>query len=299
MPSIVKQRIAVAKATTLSTNGTHAMRGEGIKLLEYGRGKTGKTRLAATFPKPQLMIGVVEDGTKSIKSNRTDSGKRLSDGTVIWSLTLRGKPLDIDYFLLQTSSQFPEATQLVVDGGYKSSCLDHAGGFQDVILKDVKGLAGTPVLKDWGMAQQSEWGIVNAQFCEHLNRYLALAERFGVDIAVIAHERNFKSEGAMSDIMVPSVGAALTPGAAGWLNGACDYICQTFIRLKVREEVGTIAGQEQTVQVQTNEPEFCLRVGPHPVFSTGFRLEPGAVLPECIVDPTYEKIIKVIKGEKL
>ena len=70
MPSIAKQspRTPTVKHKKNGVLGRIVPVGslkKGIKLLAYGRGKTGKTRLFSTFPKPALLIGT-EDGTNSI-----------------------------------------------------------------------------------------------------------------------------------------------------------------------------------------------------------------------------------------
>ena len=94
--------------------------------------------------------------------------------------------------------------------------------------------------------------------------------------------------------MIPSVGAALTPQTAAWLNGACDYICQTYIREQIIStkqpgEAGLV------LQTPTGKKEYCLRVGPHQVYITGFRLPGNISLPDSLVDPTFDKINKLIK----
>ena len=42
--------------------------------------------------------------------------------------------------------------------------------------------------------------------------------------------------------------------------------------------------------------EYCLRIGAHPIYMTGFRVPVGTVLPDMIVDPSFEKIDKLIQG---
>ena len=290
MPKVVKQ------SPKPVTRTNHEAQAEGgVKLCAYGRGKTGKTRLLASFPKPLLIIGT-EDGTKSICTGKKLKTK-LSTGNWVYSLEERGKPNGIDFVRLTASSEIEECAEMLASEGYASGGLDTAGGLQDLILKEILGLAETPVQKSWGMAQQQQWQICGAQLKERLRTLLDLADKRGINVVCIAHERNFNDE-SNSDVILPTVGAALTPSAAGWLNAACDYVCQTFLRAQVTLKESTIGGKTIKTPTKTGKIEYCLRVGPHEIYMTGFRLPSGAgELPEAIVDPTYEKIAKIIRGE--
>lgn len=301
----VKQTIGrpegTAKGPAAVSNGAPAPGDSSVqrmKLLCYGRGKTGKTRLAATYPKPMLLIGI-EDGTKSVATGRTEK-KRLRNDNIIYSLTLAGKPTGIDFIKLTASSEMDELLPMLVEDGYRSTGLDHASGFQDLILKEILGLNDIPVQKSWGMTDRQTWGVVGMQFKQRMSALLDLEERAGLAICIIAHERSFGDSEDASNLMLPSIGAALTPSAAGWLNTACDYICQCFIREKYEEQV--IEGADDPnakVRVATGKAEYCLRVGAHAIYQTGFRLPPGIELPDVITDPSYKKVAALIRGEKL
>jgi len=282
-PQIVKQTM---KTPVTTKSGTSSLTDRimsvqdiqtGIKLCVYGRGKTGKTRLACTFPKPLIICGL-EDGTKSV---------RASQG--------------VDFIRILKSTEVDEVAKLVKAGKYKSVVLDTAGGLQDLILKEILNLEDIPIQRSWGMAKREDWMACGAQLKERLRCLLDLADNEGTNAIVIAHERNFKEEGGESDIMVPTVGAALTPAAAAWLNGACDYICQTFVREKETIKETNVNGTviKSVVPAGPKDPkEYCLRVGPHPVYTTGFRLPEGVTLPNEIVNPNYASIMKLINGVK-
>jgi len=202
----------------------------------------------------------------------------------------------VDFVHLKQSEELDELVKMLKDGHYKSVGLDTAGGLQDLILKEVLGLAEMPVQRDWGMAKQQDWGTVGVQLKERMRRLLDLADQGILDVMVIAHERNFNDEG-VSEMLAPTVGAALSPSAAGWLNGACDYVCQTFIREETATVTQKVAGKEISQKKKTGKAEYCLRIGPHPVYLTGFRVRRKiGDLPDCIVDPDYKKIQRVIEG---
>jgi hypothetical protein len=210
-------------------------------------------------------------------------------------LLVQGRPNGIDFIRLTHTNHLEEIIE-EAKRSYKSIALDHVGGFQDICLKEILGLVEVPMQRSWGMADQKSWQVCTMQLKEKIGRLLRLADSHGINLVITAHERNF-GEGEVSDIMVASIGAALSPSAAGWLNGECDYICQAFIREKRETKELKVAGSTTKQTVGTGKAEYCLRVGPHQVFMTGFRLPPGAQLPDSIVDPTFDKIVAVINGQ--
>lgn len=243
-----------------------------LRMNIYGRGKTGKTRFVCTWAKPMLLIGCNENGTLSVS-------------------TVKG----VDFVNIQRTHELEELIELLKEGKYKSVGLDHGGGLQDIVMQEVLGLEDIPVQKSWGMATRDDWSVCGVQTKERMRMLLSLAETHNVNVGIIAHERNFKDEGD-SSVIFPTVGAALQPSVTNWLNGACDYLCQTFIReqeITTKKQVGKII---KTTVKKTDKKEFCLRIGPHPVYMTGFRSAPEVVLPEVLVDPTYDKVMKLVKG---
>jgi hypothetical protein len=229
-------------------------RDDGVTLLVYGDAKTGKTRLCATFPKPVLIVGT-EDGTRSI-------------------VGVKG----VQFVRIRSTAEF-ERVRDAKARGFRTVALDHAGGLQALVIKEMLGLANVPLIKSWGMADQQVWGAINVS---------------------VAHERTIQSKGEVGQT---KIGPALTPQSLGFMNAAHNYICQTFKRNVVerREEVTELeGGQKETtvIEIPTGEVEYALRVGPSSTFITGFRLPMGRdALPEAIVNPTYDKILKLIKGD--
>jgi hypothetical protein len=59
-----------------------------------------------------------------------------------------------------------------------------------------------------------------------------------------------------------------------------------------------IAGKPVVTRVKEKGVEFALRTGKHEVYYTKFRLPLGNVLPDAVVDPTYTKIMALIKGKQ-
>lgn len=251
-------------------------------MLAYGQSKTGKTRLFSTFPKPAILIGT-EDGTGSIADSK-----------------------DVDFVKINSSEEFGEVTTWLRTSKYASAGLDTGGGLQDIILKEVLDLDDVPVQRTYGMGTgkfkdgRQMWGVVGMQFKERVVKFLKLAEDGIMHIMIIAHERNFNDEEKQHELMTPTVGAALTPSVTNWLNGASEYICQTFKREQTVQTVLKVAGKEVPQTKKTGKAEYCLRIGQHPIYLTGFRVKRSVGdLPDYIVDPDFDKIQRVINGEKL
>jgi hypothetical protein len=111
-------------------------------------------------------------------------------------------------------------------------------------------------------------------------------------VVLVAQEREFNVD-SDSDLVMPYVASAMTPSCVGWLNPAVDYIAQTRIRPKMVEKQITKGVKKW---VATDEAEYTLRTGPSNVYTTKFRVPKGTKLPKEIIDPTYDKIMEIIKG---
>jgi hypothetical protein len=116
-----------------------------------------------------------------------------------------------------------------------------------------------------------------------------------MNVVIVAQEREFNTEDN-NDLLMPFVASALTPSVVGWLNPACDYIGQTFIRQKEVIKKVKIAGKVKERRM-TDGVEYGLRTAPDPTFTTKFRLPKGTPVPDVIIDPDYDKIYALIRGK--
>jgi len=192
---------------------------------------------------------------------------------------------------IQKSTDIGELVEYLTATNFKTIVLDHASGLQDIVLKEVLGLEEIPTQIGWGTASQQQWGQIALQMKERLRSLLGLPQ----NIVIIAQEREFDVNNE-SALLMPYVGSALSPSVTGWLNPAVDYICQTFIRRKMVEKKVKVGTKVTTMQPPGKGVEYCLRTAPDPVFTTKFRVPKGQPIPEEIVDPSYDKIIKLLKG---
>jgi hypothetical protein len=306
MPKITKDEVEARPEpkTAVGLNGKLPdPRGIGLLMTTYGETKTGKTRLFGTFPKPALIIGS-EDGSRSIALPTKRVRKTLEQGRrklAIFALQTigkeTGKPKDtgVDLCLPRESDWIDGPILDEVRQHYVSVAFDNGGGIQDIILKEVLGITDIPVQRNYGMADQGQWGMVAMQFKERVDKYVQLARNHGLNVMIIAHDKNFNDTAKAADVLLPSIGPALTKSCAKWINGVCDYITNTFIR----EQVQVTNDNGVEIAMKTGKFEYCLRVGTHNIYQVGFRCLPGVEPPSVIVNPTYDKIVKVIQGIKV
>lgn len=251
---------------------------EGIHINVYGRSGSGKTTFWATFPKPILV---------AVCSGSSKTGELRSIDTPQYRKT-------ISQIVIDTSTDLSAVVQYQKQTGkYKTFVLDHVSGFQDLLLTEVVGLPEIPAQLSWGLATQQQYGQVALQAKTYLRALFSLQ----CNIVVVAQEREFNTDGD-SELLKPYVASALTPSIAGWLYPACDYMVQTFLRNKTITDIKRVGGKEVKLTRPTKEVEYCLRTGPDSVYATKFRLPKGTPLPDCIVDPSYEKVMELIQGGK-
>ncbi len=251
---------------------------DGIKMLLYGRSGTGKTTFWSTFPGRLLsVICSGSDKPAELRSIDTaDNRKR------------------IDQVVLTHTEELDEVIAHVRDSGaYNGMILDHASGYADLKLKEILGLDEMPVQKSWGLASQQQYGQLAMMCKDQLRRMLSLP----CNVIIIAQERTFGGGDEGNELLSPTVGAGLSPSLAGWLNTAVDYICQTFIREEEVAKKMKVGTKTVTSVSKTGRVEYCLRTEPHPVYTTKFRMPKGSEIPKVIADPSYEKVMAIIRGQ--
>lgn len=250
----------------------------GIKCLVYGDSGTGKTRLWGSFPGPTLAV-VVSGGKASgeLRSINTPEHKaKVKQARITHSEQIRE--------LIDLQKQ---------TGRFRTLVIDHISGLQDRILAEILGLEELPPQKSWGMAKQEQYGQCALQVKEICRAFLS----FDANVVIVGQQRENKPENDPTGLMLPTTGVGTLPSIAGWLNPACDYVAQTFKRQRVVKKMMDFAGQKVETEEPTDKVDYCLRIGPHPVITTKFRVPPGVDLPDAIVNPSYDKLLAVINGE--
>lgn len=267
----------------------------GLKVLLYGKSGTGKTTLWGTFPGPTLAL-ICSGSRKPGELRSIDTPENRKKIT----------PL-----ICTKYEHVKELVERAKSGEWKTIVVDHASGLQDIILMDILGIDEMPAQKSWGLASQQQYGQCTLQCKEILRSIIGIPN---TNTVIIAHERNFEEGSKKTDdsessdrlevidpeLYVPFIGAALSPSLTGWLNGAMNIVCQTMIRQKTEEKTIPMGKEIKKVIQQIPGVDYCLRTKPSPVYMSKFRVaNRGENLPKFLVNPTYEKLLKLHSGEKV
>jgi len=229
-----------------------------MSILLYGRSGTGKTTIAGTFPQPILVLDMREYGTDSV-----------SDIPGIDSLYVENwQDVETIYWFLRAGNH-----------KYKTIVIDTVTMMQK--LAQEYSLEQDGKEKD-GQMNKNLWGVTSKTMCAWLINYRDLP----YNLVFLAQDRMTTEEGAQEDQVNPEVGPRLMPSVAACLNAAVRIIGQTYIKeyTKTTKEKGL----ERIFS-------YRLRLGPHAYYLTKVRKIKGISMPESIANPTYEKIIKLIK----
>ena len=117
-----------------------------------------------------------------------------------------------------------------------------------------------------------------------------------MEVVFIAQDKTFtfdeEEDASSAEVLTPEVGPQLMPSVVKQLNASVSTIGNTFIRvkhIKKKDEKGKIRLIEKK--------QYCLRLGPNPVYVTKIRSPRKNVAPDYIVDPSYQDVMDVINGD--
>jgi len=233
----------------------------------YGRSGTGKTTLAASFPKDSLLLDFRDKGTNSIRNVK---GIKVLE-MINWDY------VEGTYWDLKNTKH-----------GYKTVIIDTIDGMQRLAMDQVKADNN----KDESDAlSQREWGEISGKVSQWMINFRDLP----MNVVFLSQERikNQADDENTSDYdegqIEPEVGPALMPSIARSLNAAVNIIGNTYIKQTIKKE--GVKSIRQTY--------FMLRIGPNPFYITKIRKPKEFVVPQAIANPTYEKLMKISKGEKI
>jgi hypothetical protein len=237
---------------------------EYLTVLLYGRAGTGKTTLLATFPKPLLLIDIKEQGTASV---------RAVPGIESVSISHWDEYESLFHFLKRKGKK------------YKTIGSDPISGLQrlgiDKAREQTKKLEGD-------LLSRKDWGQVSGGMTTWLGHYRDLVAQ-GHHIVFTAHERTTTGEDSPEEQIDPSIGPQLMPSVASFICGAVDVLGHTFVRERSIKKDGK----------KLRKVEYGLRIGPHGYYNTKVRSPRDYTPPDVIVDPSFESIVKVTRGESL
>lgn len=244
----------------------------------YGRSGSGKTTLAASWPKPILYFNINDNGTDSI----SDAGE---DVHVVHIRT--SEDLKTQMLWLHSKAQKGKLK-------YKTVVFDTLTQLQAILVAE-KGVNAKLAKSgkragDYGTLTKQDWG----EIAGNMKAAILDARNLPVETVFIAQERifNIGDEGDDGvDVLLPEVGARLSPSVNSDLCASVSIIGNTFIKIKVKKE--RVKGE----MVRTVKKQYCLRLGPNEVYTTKVRKPKGITAPDYIVDPTFKAIMNVVKGK--
>jgi hypothetical protein len=204
---------------------------------------------------------------------------------------------DVDVVEPQTLEEFEAIYWLLKHNKkwrkYKTVVVDTLTQLQAMIVTEIAAqksrakFRGKKSAGSWGTMTKQQWGeaadIMKTQIMNFrgLNQHTVfLAQQKMIDV-------DDSSEDDVEDIMLPEVGPAMMKSVQGMACAASSFIGHTFIRsvvVKKKLRKKRIA-------------EYCMRVGPNPVFITKTRKPRSIVMPDFVANPTYEVITNLIKGK--
>jgi AAA domain len=239
-----------------------------LAVLAWGRSGTGKTTFAATFPKPLLLLDVREKGTDSVSNVK---------GVKVGQIT------SWDEF---------EAVYWYLEGGqhdYKTVVIDQVTQLQNLAIAKAKKDQG----KDEDDASSKRtFGVASGLMNQWLLNYRDLIDK-GIHVVFLAHDRTTRGDedDAGDDQIQPEVGPRLMPSVASLVNGAVKIIGNTYIRERFHVDL------KAKIKKKIREVEYGMRIGPHAYYTTKVRSPVGIAAPDTVVDPTYEKLLAIMRGD--
>lgn len=248
----------------------------------YGPPGTGKTTLITTWPKPILYLDIRDKGTDSI-SDMPDE--------------------DMDVVVIEDSEQIDEILRILLrnirkgTNKYKSVVFDTVTQARDMVVEEVavevkKKVPKGKLVGDYGVFTQQDWGKVASR----LKGWTIDFRDLPLEVVFIAHQKLYKGvdEEDEGEGLAPEIGPSTMPSVASVLNAAVANIFNTYIRVKHIKKKDEKTGKT----IRTEKKQYCLGMGPSSLYIRKIRRpKEFGPPPDFIVDPTYEDIIAIIKGE--
>lgn len=236
-----------------------------ITALFYGRSGTGKTTIAGTFPKPMLVVDIGERGTDSLADLEDVRSIQVTE----WS------EVEEIYWALKEGKS-----------GYNTVVLDALHTMQALATMEAKLSSGK---KETDQVSQRDFGQASGLMVQWLYNFRDLRD-IGINVVFLCHDKVQEHDtDDDTDMILPEVGPRLMPSLAGAVCGMVNIVGNTYIKEVITKS--RKAGEKPHREVQ-----YCLRVGPHGYYTTKIRRPKDLPIPEFIVDPTYGKLVSVIKG---
>ncbi len=310
MPTINRQtpRVAMVPAGTVVPNGNGgapagsilstavpvtSLRQDKVILACYGRNRSGKTTLAAQFPKPLLFVTCEPahcGGVQSVSNMEGVTVIQVADKPTVGSAP--GE-------LFGRRKIEAIGAELATSAYYRTVVLKTVTSLQDVVGEEMK--RENPNLPWAGKGSKDTYQTRSQRLHEAMRSFLDLRH---MHVVMLAQEKDHNpptdEKTGFPDLkakllqtmqqgsfMAPALGAA----NAQWLQDACGYVVQIY-EDEVQQEVvvpmhnpdGTPA-PSMTQRVGTGRRARHLRLQYHPNFAAGGKWNYSADMPEFVTAP--------------
>lgn len=234
----------------------------------WGKPGTGKTATASTWPKPILILDIIDKGSTSAQSKDLKKGDIKVKLCKDWNDILES---------LDWLEENPSAFKTVV--------FDH--------LTNALELGKDKLLSDNSRTKMTQpmFGELSGMMKDIIMRGRALVDE-GINPVFIAEDRT--DQPTVEDeetVLDPSIGPALQPAVQTFLVATSKIVGRQYIASYDKKV--KIDGKTKSVPTI----EFRLGIGPNPYYQTKIRKPRGAYCPDFIVNPTYDDLLAITKGE--
>lgn len=232
-----------------------------MAVLCYGGQKTGKTVFGCTFPKPLLLVDIQEEGEDSV-------------------VDMEG----VDVFKAQSQRDIEDIYWYLAAGTkYKSVVLDQLTGLQSMVIREMKSQKNQ---RPDDVFSQRSYGQLGGWMMQWLLNYRELLKK-DYHVCYLSHEKRIEPQDEDDDRLTPEATAALTGSITNFVCGAVSVIGNQYIR------------ESYDKKTKETTREYCMRLSSG-FYRCGIRRPVSAgPVPEYIVNPTFDKILKLSKGESL
>ena len=302
MPNPVKQQPStngVVRRTTGFLSKAREIKADiFVHMLLYGRNRVGKTTLACQFPKPLLLVSCEMDATGGAQSVMKVPGVR--------QIKL-GKGADCDLRTSDDMQALGEELKASLDG-YKTVVIDSGTALDEIVLAEVCGWEETANMIAVGHTRPGAKVSMDqyTERSERMRRRLRPFLDLKCHVVITANEKDHNpQEGSRKSSLSRSLhtesyfAAAMGGGTARWTQDGCNWLCQLYIEKEYKLVPVTIGKETSMQEEETGRVIRKLRTGYHPNFAAGIRSPDSDAVPDSIDEPTWAKIEKVARGDKL
>lgn len=267
-----------------------ALREERVKVCIYGRNRSGKTTLAAQFPKPILFISCEPAHCGGVQSVSNMDGIKV---TLVEDKPQPGEAVAGKDKVIAIGAELAQTDY------YKTVVLKTATSLQDVIAEEMK--KEFPGLPFSGKGAKDTYQMRSSRLHDAMRPLLDLKH---INVVVLCQEKDHNppvGEGGFPDLkskllhtmqqgsfMAPALG----PANAQWLQDACGYVIQIY-----EDEATTEIAIPQMSPTGESLPPVMQRVGTgkrqrhlrllyHPNFAAGGKWNFDPNMPEFVTSPT-------------